>query len=45
MLSSTLALGLAPNLGVGLLGAALAGFGLGGHKVCREMIVATMVDR
>jgi GPH family glycoside/pentoside/hexuronide:cation symporter len=45
MLSSTLALGLAPNLVVGLLGAALAGFGLGGIKVCREMIVATMVDR
>jgi GPH family glycoside/pentoside/hexuronide:cation symporter len=45
MLASALALGLAPNLGVGLLGAALAGFGLGGVKVCREMIVAAMVDR
>jgi GPH family glycoside/pentoside/hexuronide:cation symporter len=45
MLSSSLALGLAPNLWVGLVGAALAGFGLGGIKVCREMIVATMVDR
>jgi len=45
MLSSALALGLAPNLVVGLLGAALAGFGLGGIKVCREMIVASMVDR
>jgi GPH family glycoside/pentoside/hexuronide:cation symporter len=45
MLSSALALGLAPNLAVGLLGAALVGFGLGGIKVCREMIVATMVDR
>jgi GPH family glycoside/pentoside/hexuronide:cation symporter len=45
MLSSALALGLAPNLVVGLLGAALAGFGLGGVKVCREMIVAAMVDR
>jgi hypothetical protein len=30
---------------VGLVGAALAGFGLGGVKVGREMIVATMVDR
>jgi GPH family glycoside/pentoside/hexuronide:cation symporter len=45
MLSSALALGLAPNLIVGLIGASLAGFGLGGIKVCREMIVATMVDR
>jgi GPH family glycoside/pentoside/hexuronide:cation symporter len=45
MLSSALALGLAPNLWVGLVGAALAGFGLGGIKVCREMIVADLVDR
>jgi GPH family glycoside/pentoside/hexuronide:cation symporter len=45
MLCSALALGLAPNLAVGLIGAALAGLGLGGIKVCREMIVATMVDR
>jgi len=45
MLCSAVALGLAPNLVVGLIGAALAGFGLGGIKVCREMIVATMVDR
>ena len=45
MLFSALALGLAPNLWVGLLGAALAGLGLGGIKVCRKMIVATMVDR
>jgi GPH family glycoside/pentoside/hexuronide:cation symporter len=45
MLSSALVLGVAPNLAVGLLGAALAGFGLGGIKVCREMIVAAMVDR
>jgi GPH family glycoside/pentoside/hexuronide:cation symporter len=45
MLCSALALGLAPNLAVGLIGAALAGLGLGGVKVCREMIVAAMVDR
>jgi GPH family glycoside/pentoside/hexuronide:cation symporter len=45
MLASALVLGLAPNLVVGLVGAALAGFGLGGIKVCREMIVATTVDR
>jgi GPH family glycoside/pentoside/hexuronide:cation symporter len=45
MLSSALALGLASDLLVGLIGAALAGFGLGGIKVCREMIVANMVDR
>ena len=45
MLSSTAALGLAGNLTMGLVGAALAGIGLGGIKVCREMIVANMVDR
>jgi GPH family glycoside/pentoside/hexuronide:cation symporter len=45
MLSSAVALGMAPTLWVGLIGAALAGFGLGGIKVCREMIVANLVDR
>jgi GPH family glycoside/pentoside/hexuronide:cation symporter len=45
MLASAVALGLAPNLWMGLVGAALAGFGLGGVKVCREMIVANLVDR
>jgi GPH family glycoside/pentoside/hexuronide:cation symporter len=45
MLSSSLALGLAPSLAVGLIGAALAGFGLGGIKVCREIVIAGMVDR
>jgi GPH family glycoside/pentoside/hexuronide:cation symporter len=45
MLSSAVTLGLAPDLVVGLIGAALAGFGLGGVKVCREMIVAATVDR
>jgi GPH family glycoside/pentoside/hexuronide:cation symporter len=45
MLSSAVALGMAPTLWVGLVGAALAGIGLGGIKVCREMIVAGLVDR
>jgi GPH family glycoside/pentoside/hexuronide:cation symporter len=45
LLSSAVALGLAGNLVVGLIGAALAGIGLGGIKVCREMIVANLVDR
>lgn len=38
-------MGLAPNLAVGILGAAVAGMGLGGIKVCREMILASLVDR
>jgi GPH family glycoside/pentoside/hexuronide:cation symporter len=45
MLSSALVLGLAPNLVVGLIGAAIAGAGLGGIKVCREMIMANLVDQ
>jgi GPH family glycoside/pentoside/hexuronide:cation symporter len=45
MLVSAVVLGLALKLWVGLIGAALAGFGLGGIKVCREMIVADLVDR
>jgi GPH family glycoside/pentoside/hexuronide:cation symporter len=45
MLSSAVALGLASNLLVGLIGAALAGIGLGGIKVCRQMIVANLIDR
>ena len=34
-----------PWLLVGLIGAALAGLGLGGIKICREMIVANLVDQ
>jgi GPH family glycoside/pentoside/hexuronide:cation symporter len=45
MLCSAVVLGLASSLLVGLIGAALVGFGLGGVKVCREMIVANLVDR
>jgi GPH family glycoside/pentoside/hexuronide:cation symporter len=44
MLSSAMVLGLASNLVVGLVGAAIAGAGLGGIKVCREMIMASLVD-
>ena len=33
------------NMVVGVIGAALAGVGLGGVKVCREMILANLVDR
>ena len=44
MLSSSVVLGLASNLVVGLVGAAIAGAGLGGIKVCREMIMANLVD-
>jgi GPH family glycoside/pentoside/hexuronide:cation symporter len=45
MLSSAVVLGLASNLVIGVLGAAIAGAGLGGIKVCREMIMANLVDR
>ena len=44
MLASAVVLGLASTMLVGLIGAAIAGLGLGGIKVCREMIVANMVD-
>jgi GPH family glycoside/pentoside/hexuronide:cation symporter len=44
MLCSAIVLGLATNLVVGVLGAAVAGVGLGGVKVCREMIMAGIVD-
>lgn len=45
MALSAIVLGLAPNLAVGVLGAAVAGAGLGGVKVCGEMILASLVDR
>jgi GPH family glycoside/pentoside/hexuronide:cation symporter len=45
MALSAVVLGLAPNLVVGVIGAAIAGMGLGGIKVCREMIMANLVDR
>jgi GPH family glycoside/pentoside/hexuronide:cation symporter len=45
MVLSAVVLGLAPNLAIGVVGAAVAGMGLGGVKVCREMILANLVDR
>ncbi|HEX6305131.1 MAG TPA: MFS transporter [Anaerolineales bacterium] len=45
MAASALILGLAPNLLLGAIGAAVAGAGLGGIKVCREIIMANFVDR
>lgn len=45
MAASAIILGLASNLVVGAIGAAVAGVSLGGIKVCREMIMANFVDR
>jgi GPH family glycoside/pentoside/hexuronide:cation symporter len=45
MAVSAIILGLASNLVLGTIGAAVAGLGLGGVKVCREMIMANFVDR
>jgi GPH family glycoside/pentoside/hexuronide:cation symporter len=45
MALSAIVLGLASDLVFGAIGAAIAGAGLGGIKVCREMIMASFVDR
>jgi len=45
MAASAIIIGLATNLVLGAIGAAVAGAGLGGIKVCREMIIANFVDR
>jgi GPH family glycoside/pentoside/hexuronide:cation symporter len=45
MSASALIIGLATNLVVGAIGAAVAGASLGGMKVCREIIMADFVDR
>jgi len=45
MAASAIILGLAPDTLIGGIGAAVAGAGLGGVKVCREMIMASFVDR
>jgi GPH family glycoside/pentoside/hexuronide:cation symporter len=45
MLLSAIALGVASSLSVALIGSVIAGAGLGGVKVCREMILASLVDR
>ncbi len=45
MAASAAILGLATNLVIGVLGATVAGASLGGVKVCREMILASFVDK
>src|SRR5688500_5123307 len=45
MAASAIILGLASNVVLGAIGAAVAGAGLGGGQVCREMIMANFVDR
>jgi glycoside/pentoside/hexuronide:cation symporter, GPH family len=45
MSASAIIIGLASNLVVGAIGAAVAGASLGGMKVCREVIMANFVDR
>jgi GPH family glycoside/pentoside/hexuronide:cation symporter len=45
MALSAVILGLAPNLILGVIGAAVAGIGLAGIKVCREMIMANLVNQ
>ena len=45
MAASAIILGLASNVVWGAIGAAVAGAGLGGGQVCREMIMANFVDR
>jgi GPH family glycoside/pentoside/hexuronide:cation symporter len=43
--ASAIILGLAPNLVVGAIGAAVAGASMGGINVCREIIMANIIDR
>jgi GPH family glycoside/pentoside/hexuronide:cation symporter len=45
MLLSAIALGLASDLRAAVVASVIAGAGLGGIKVCREMILASLVDR
>jgi GPH family glycoside/pentoside/hexuronide:cation symporter len=45
MALSAVILGLATNLILGAIGAAIAGAGLAGIKVCREMIMANLVNQ
>jgi GPH family glycoside/pentoside/hexuronide:cation symporter len=45
MAAMTIVFGLASNLVVGALGAAVGGAGMGGINVCRELIMANFVDR
>ena len=45
MALSAIVFGLASTLIIGGIGAAIAGVGLGGVKVCREMVMANFVDQ
>jgi GPH family glycoside/pentoside/hexuronide:cation symporter len=45
MILSAVVLVMASNLFVGVIGGVIAGVGLGGIKVCREMIMAGLVDQ
>ncbi len=45
MSASAIIIGLASNLVLGAIGAAVAGASLGGLKVCREIITANFIDR
>lgn len=45
MLLSAIALGLASDLNAAIIAGIIAGAGLGGIKVCREMIMSGLVDR
>ena len=42
---SAIVFAFASNMVVGVIGAALAGVGVGGKQVCREMILANLVDQ
>lgn len=45
MILSAIVIGLASNLITAVIGAAIAGAGLGSIKVCREMILANLIDQ
>jgi GPH family glycoside/pentoside/hexuronide:cation symporter len=45
LLTSSIVLGSASSLVIGVLGGVITGVGLGGIKVCREMILANLVDQ
>jgi len=45
MAASAIILGTSSNLVLGVIGAAVVGAGLGGIRVCREIIMANFVDR
>lgn len=44
LLLSAVVLGVASNLSLALIASVIAGAGLGGIKICREMILASLVD-